>query len=321
MKQNYTADIVAVLFHQYFSDEIISYTLCDGGVENSNFLIETASGKYILKVFESSRHDEEVIRSEVQIMIEARKMGSCVPAILLTKKDENIIVWPEGKLTIMMEYIDWERYSDVLPSPELYTLIGRRVAQLQRNLLDISEKYFAPDTHIFDITYLFVHPELQKCIPDYTDAPFLQSIWADFDEIRDTFLNLPRQVIHNDINSANVIFRNREPYFIDFSDMVCGTCIQDIAIALVQRCFHHRWNPDWMHQFLTWFESIRKLSDDEKNCLFACMEARMLNILMIPYLDAGIGEYGEIQDYILAYYDSLKKFHEFGKENFMKLIP
>lgn len=46
----------------------------------------------------------------------------------------------------------------------------------------------------------------------------------------------------------------------------------------------------------------------------------MLNILMIPYLDTGIGEYGEIQDYILAYHDSLKRFHEFGKDNFIKYI-
>lgn len=42
---------------------------------------------------------------------------------------------------------------------------------------------------------------------------------------------------------------------------------------------------------------------------------------MTPYLDAGIGEYEELKEYILKYYTSLKRFHEFGKEKFMKYIP
>lgn len=53
MKQNYSPDIIASLFHQYFPEkEIVQHSLCDGGVENSNFLIEAEQGKYILKVFE-----------------------------------------------------------------------------------------------------------------------------------------------------------------------------------------------------------------------------------------------------------------------------
>lgn len=53
MKQNYSPDIIASLFHQYFPEkEIISCSLCDGGVENSNFLITTAQDRYVLKIFE-----------------------------------------------------------------------------------------------------------------------------------------------------------------------------------------------------------------------------------------------------------------------------
>ena len=321
MKQNYDKNIIEWLFHQFFPEkEIFTYEVCDGGVENSNFLLITSDGKYVLKVFESSRHDEKIIRSEVEIMVEVRNMGSCVPEIFLTQEGQSIIIWPEWKLVILMEFIQGEKYHDILPDSELYCLLGKRVAEFQNNLADISEKYFAPERHIFDIAYLFTHSELHMCVPEYSKASFLHSVWADLNEIKDTFLKLPHQIIHNDINSANVIFRDHEPYFIDFSDMVRGTCIQDIAIALTQKCFHHKWNPEWTSHFLAWFQTIRQLTDEEKICLFWCIEARMLNILMIPYLDIGVGDYGEIQDYIRAYHDSLNKFHEFWKENFMKLI-
>ncbi len=93
MKQNYNLDIITSLFHQYFPEQkILSYSLCDGGIENSNFLIITEGGKYILKVFESHRHEEEVIRSEVEIMIASRNAGSSIPEVFLTKKDlQNVI--------------------------------------------------------------------------------------------------------------------------------------------------------------------------------------------------------------------------------------
>jgi len=93
MKQNYEKNIIESLFHEYFPEkEIITYLLCGGGVENSNFLIETETEKYILKVFESSRHDEEIIRSEVAIMIELKKNGSLVPEIFHTQKDDKTII-------------------------------------------------------------------------------------------------------------------------------------------------------------------------------------------------------------------------------------
>lgn len=51
----------------------------------------TSEGKYVLKIFESSRHDEKIIRSEVEVMIEVRNMGSCVPEIFQTQDGKNII--------------------------------------------------------------------------------------------------------------------------------------------------------------------------------------------------------------------------------------
>lgn len=322
MKQNYSLDIITSLFHEYFPEkEILQYSLCEGGVENSNFLIETEREKFILKVFESSRHDEDIIRSEVEIMIETRKNGSCVPAIFHTKKDENIIAWPGWKLTILMEFVDGEKYRDAPVDSIPMQHLWKRIAQFQISLHDLTGKYAVPETHKFDIRYIFEHSELQNIVPDYADAELLRSVWSDLMNIQGTLFSLPRQIIHNDLHSNNIIFRDGEPYFIDFSDMVTGTCIQDIWVALVSWCFRDHWYPEWMTEFLGWFETVRKLTLEEKECLYACIEARMLNILMTPYLDAGIGEYEELKEYILKYYTSLKRFHEFGKEKFMKYIP
>lgn len=322
MKQNYPLDIIASLFHEYFPEkEILQYSLCEGGVENSNFLIETEQEKYILKVFESSRHDEELIRSEVGIMIETKNSGSPIPQIFLTKNDENVIAWPEWKLTILMEYISGDKYRDGPLNLELIFILWKNIAQFQSSLRELTGRYFAPERHKFDIRYIFEHTELHDIVPDYADPSLLKSVWDDLKKIQSILFSLPRQIIHNDLHTNNIIFRDRDPHFVDFSDMVVGNCIQDTAVSLTSWCFHHHWYPEWMTEFLRWFQTVRELSYHEKECLFACIEARMLNILMIPYLDAGIGEYEELKEDIFEYYASLKRLHEFGKEKFMKYIP
>lgn len=74
MKQNYSQDIITSLFHEYFPQkEIISFSLCKGGAENSNFLIETQDGKYVLKIFENSRNEFNIVQSEVEIMTFVRE--------------------------------------------------------------------------------------------------------------------------------------------------------------------------------------------------------------------------------------------------------
>jgi hypothetical protein len=46
----------------------------------------------------------------------------------------------------------------------------------------------------------------------------------------------------------------------------------------------------------------------------------MLNILFIPYLDTGLGEPDDFLELMTQYFGYLKRFHEFGKENFIKYI-
>lgn len=108
---------------------------------------------------------------------------------------------------------------------------------------------------------------------------------------------------------------------IDFSDTVVSARIQDIAITLVQFCCTAFWHPDGMSHYLRGYESVNVLSLDEKECLFACLELRLLNILLIPYLDTGLGEQDSFREQTLRYQKYLYRLHEFGKENFEKLIP
>jgi Ser/Thr protein kinase RdoA (MazF antagonist) len=74
MKQSYNKNIITTLFHEYFPKEIAKYALCEGGAENSNFLIETEDQKFILKIFENSKNEIEIVQSEVGIMTAVRGM-------------------------------------------------------------------------------------------------------------------------------------------------------------------------------------------------------------------------------------------------------
>ena len=110
------------------------------------------------------------------------------------------------------------------------------------------------------------------------------------------------------------------PYLIDFSDIVVSSRIQDVAISLTQWCFSRNWHPEGVEHYLKGYESIAPISAQEKNCLFGCIQIRMLNLILIPFLDTGLATSDELFLITERSSEYLNKFHEFGKENFIKYI-
>lgn len=322
MKQNYGKNIIEWLFHQYFpGKEIVAYNLCEWGIENSNFLIQTADSSYILKVFEWFKNHSEMVSAEVNILIDLKKSWSTVPEIFITHDGQSIISGPDNKETILMEYIDGVKYREWPLNNEMLFSLWHCIALFNRDLAELSWRYVVPETHMYDLKYIFKHPELRVHEPDYANPILLKEIWADIDEIRTIFEWLSLQIIHNDLHSNNIIFRDNKPYFIDFSDFLVSPIIQEIATSLVSWCFHHFWYPEGMTEYLRWYESVRKLTTEEKTCLFACIECRMLNIILAAYIpESGIDKVNH-NELLSVYYEALERFHTFWKENFSKYIP
>ncbi|MBP7806408.1 phosphotransferase [Candidatus Gracilibacteria bacterium] len=323
MKKNYEKSIIEGLFHQFFPEKgILSYNLCEGGIENSNFLIRTTDSSYVLKIFEGFKNHRDMVCAEVDILIDLEKAGSNVPEIFISTDGRRIIDGPDSKETILTEYIDGEKHRNEPLSDEMLFSLGHRIAVFDDDLAQLTGKYNIPETHMYDLKYIFRHPQLRINQPEYASQALLLEVWSDIDEIRSIFEELPVQIIHNDLHSSNIIFKNNEPYFIDFSDFLVSPIIQEIATSLVSWCFHHFWYPQGMTEYLRGYESVRKLTTEEKKCLFACIECRMLNIILAAYIpDSGIDNSGSHRDFLLVYYEALKRFHEFGKENFIKYIP
>ncbi len=143
-----------------------------------------------------------------------------------------------------MEYIDGVKYRETPLTAELLFHLGQRVAEFHGNLTQLEGKYTVPETHFFDLKYIFEHDELRSIRPEYADPELIKSVWKDLDNAQPNLLSFPRQIIHNDLHDNNIIYRNGEPYFIDFSDMVHGPCIADIAILLTAFCFRVHWIPE-----------------------------------------------------------------------------
>lgn len=324
MKQNYDKNIIEWLFHQYFPEkEIIQYSLCDGGIENSNFLIETEENKFILKIFENSKNEMEIVESEVDVMREVRDMWSCVPDLFDAKNNSGkIIQWPEWKPVILMEFIEGSQYRDVIPEDSCFYNLWVAVANLHDSFEKITGKYKVPETHKFDFNYIIQNKDLRNIRNSLLDEELLHKVWIEIEEISEVFRGLDQQIIHDDINNSNVVFQEEGvPYLIDFSDIVMAPRIQDIAITFTQWFFAKNWYPEGVRHYLKWYQSIRGLSDDEKNCLFICVKIRMLNIMLIPYLDVWYGKPSDFMEMMSQYMNYLRRFDEFGKYNFMKLIP
>lgn len=323
MKQNYEKSIIEWLFHQYFPEkEVLTYELFDWGVENSNFLIQALDWKYVLKVFENSKNEMEVVQSEVQLMNEARNKWIHTPEVFSSKNTgERITLWPDTKPVILMEFIEGKQFRHSIPENTCLYNLWRETALLHNLLKEITGTYLVPYTHKFDFKYIINNRELRNVESPYINYSILEKIWKEIDWISDSFLELDQQIIHNDLNNGNVVFTaDMIPYLIDFSDIVVSSRVQDIAISLTQWCFARNWYPEGVRHYLSGYGSVNHLSDKEKKCLFAGVQIRMVNILLIPYLDTGMSDPDDFLELTKQYMEHIKRFDDFWKENFMKLI-
>ena len=91
--------------------------------------------------------------------------------------------------------------------------------------------------------------------------------------------------------------KNNEPYFIDFSDFLVSPIVQEIATSLVSWCFSSFWYPQGMTEYLRWYESVRKLTTEEKNVFAVSNVVCSISFLPHIYLDSGIDNSGNHRDF------------------------
>ena len=276
------ADELAEFLSGYDIGELLSYKGIAEGVENSNFLLHTTSGYFILTLYEK-RVEKNDLPFFLALMAHLAVHGITCPQPVENRRG-GALAMLAGRPAAIITFLEgiWPRKPNVAQCAGVgqvlakMHLAGRDFGMSRANALSVSG--WRP---LFDAA-ASRSDELQHGLRDFISAELdaLESgIWPE---------HLPKGVIHADLFPDNVFFLGEKlSGVIDFTFACNDILAYDIAITLNAWCFEsdHSFNVTKARAFLNAYGRERKLSAAEQDALPLLARGAALRILLTRLVD------------------------------------
>jgi homoserine kinase type II len=252
-----------------------------GGVENSNYMLTTDQGNFILTLYEK-RVNAKDLPFFLGLMEHLSEKGMSCPLPIKMKNGESLGLLA-NRPTAIISFLDGFEIKRPLPKhcfevgkalAEMH-LAGEGFALTRRNGLTLEDwrPLFEKSADRADE----VQPGLRKFIE--TELDFLEANWPK---------SLPQGVIHADLFTDNVFFlRDELSGIIDFYFACNDLLAYDLVTCINAWCFE----PDWAFNttkalaLVKGYESVRPLSEDEFRAIPVLSRGSALRFMLTRLYD------------------------------------
>ena len=275
------ADELAEFLSQYDIGELLSYKGIAEGVENSNFLVHTSNGAYILTLYEK-RVGIDDLPYFLSLMAHLAERGVSCPQPAKTRNGE-VYATLAGRPAAVINFLEgmWPRR----PNATHCSGVGQALARMHLAGADFP-LYRENPLSVAGWRPLF---NLAASRADSVQAGLSDFIARELDQLEASWpADLPVGVIHADLFPDNVFFLgNRVSGLIDFPFSCNDILAYDIAICLNAWCFEpdHSFNVTKARALLNAYGRERKLSAAEESALPLLARGAALRFLLTRLVD------------------------------------
>jgi homoserine kinase type II len=275
------ADELADFLIEYDIGELLSYKGIAEGVENSNFLVHTSKGAYILTLYEK-RVAIDDLPYFLSLMAHLAERGVSCPQPARNRNGE-VCSTLAGRPAAIINFLEgvWPRRPNATHCAGVgqalakMHLAGRDFPLFRKNPLSVDG--WRP---LFD---------LASARADSVQAGLRDTIARELDHLEACWPgDLPVGVIHADLFPDNVFFLGeRLSGLIDFPFSCNDILAYDVAICLNAWCFEpdHAFNVTKARALLNAYGRERKLSDAEQDALPQLARGASLRFLLTRLVD------------------------------------
>ena len=276
------ADELAEFLSRYDLGELLSYKGIAEGVENSNFLLHTSAGYFILTLYEK-RVAKGDLPFFLALMTHLASRGISCPLPVKNKSGEALSTLA-GRPAAIISFLEgiWPRKPNAAHCAGVgqalarMHLAGRDFSMSRANALSVSG--WRP---LFDAASSRAD-ELQPGLRAFIEAEldYLEGgVWPK---------HLPQGVIHADLFPDNVFFLGeRLSGIIDFTFACNDTLTYDVAICLNAWCFEpdHAYNVTKGRALLKAYGNVRALQVSERAALPVLARGAAMRFLLTRLVD------------------------------------
>ena len=269
-------EALAAFLSRYDVGELLAFKGIAEGVENTNYLVSTSTGQFILTLYEK-RVDPTDLPFFLGLMEHLNANGLACP-LPVRDRQGSALGDLAGRPAALVTFLDgvWVRKPQPLHCREVGAAMARMHAAgsgftlTRTNALGFAG--WQPLFERFAANADQIHPELHGAIAGELET--LAPLWPT---------GLPAGVIHADLFPDNVFFRGETlSGLIDFYFACNDAFAYDIAIALNAWCFEQdvSFNLTKGRAFLAGYASERPLTGDEVTALPTLCRGAALRFLL-----------------------------------------
>lgn len=216
-------ETIRQIITQFEVGTIQSWEMLYGGAENTNHVLTTNKGKYVLTICERKTVEETTILAN--LLNHLKKYQFATTKIIPNKKGE-IVSFYKNKPTLLKSYI--EGRVDTIIDNDLLMKIGKSMAQLhQIPAPDYLPTQYSYGQQAFDQVY---HHKIQHLFVNWLKEMHVYIL----DKLHP---DLPKALIHGDVFDSNVVISTNEtPVMMDFEESCNYYRIYDLGMAIVGLC-------------------------------------------------------------------------------------
>jgi len=276
-----TAEEIAAFMATYDAGEVISFKGIAEGVENSNYLVQTARASYILTLYEK-RVNPDDLPFFLGLMDHLVHKG-CTTAAPIRDRDGVILKNLCGRPAALISFLPG--LSITRPKPGHCDQLGQEMARMHAAAADFDlERANALSLEGWqNLVNLCVAraDEVEDGLHDLIidEMAFLQAHWPD---------NLPVGIIHADLFPDNVFFQGGKlSGLIDYYFACNDILAYDVAICLNAWCFEAdgAFNITKARRLLRGYGRVRPLSGAETAALSILCRGAALRFLLSRLYD------------------------------------
>jgi len=257
----------------------------EDGIENTNYFLLVGNKKYILTIYEK-RVKEKDLPFFSDLMTGLDKENFKCPVPIKNNNNETISGY-KNKSLMIVSFLEGK--AKKILSPENCKTLGQEVARM--HLITKNFKIQRQnDLSIRSWRKIFEQVK-DKCINIHKDLPKL--INSNLIDVEKNWpKNLPQGIIHADLFSDNIFFKdNKFNGIIDFYFSCNDFYALEIAICFNALCFdgskdNLSFNVTKARNFMSGYSQFRKLSDSEKESIKVMSQGSALRFLLTRVFDA-----------------------------------
>jgi homoserine kinase type II len=277
-------DIEEILSN-YSIGKLQSFRGIQEGIENTNYYLLVEEKKYILTIYEK-RVDPKDLPFFSELMTGLDNKNYKCPVPIINNKNKTISDYKKKKLMIVSFL---EGKSKQLLTPNDCKQVGEEVAKMHEITKDFKIKR-NNNLSVKSWRNLF-NVIKDQCTKINKDLPKL--IEKNLIDVEKNWpKNLPNGIIHADLFSDNIFFKNEKfSGIIDFYFSCNDFYSFEIAICFNALCFDGQknnlsFNVTKAKNFIDGYSSIRELSDEEKKGIKVLSQGAALRFLLTRVFDA-----------------------------------